>query len=432
MLIKLTEEYFSKERIEIYLLNAFALCSLFAFSVANIFILFFCIYALINYRDIRRSYEGSKIFHVFLIFATYISVSAFVFSNIFPETRELQINSIYWWLAPWTFLIISWLIRGREHLVFQMLQFSFVGFILRILTKSDWSLYRDWLSGGRYGFGYPWLVTSLFCAVFLAGVFIFRDKIIKNKASIIFYYLIGVPFVLFVMAINQSRGMFIIIALILFCSFFVFIKNIIYAHGQKRNIFAFFFIFLISSIILLSQYKNIKNRFIEENDVYEKILELDIKEIPYSSIGARIHFVDYGKKLIFERPFFGWGPGTSSTQYLTKTDNVFLSASDKENLSKFSHLHNLFLEVVVRLGLVGFVICLISIVIFVKIFKNTTNTTKGNIPKFFLVFLALNLYFNIYDFRYICQDYRNFLILYAGIFFSVIIINDINKLEWHK
>lgn len=432
MLIKFTEKYFKKEKIEIYSLNAFALCSLWEFSVANIFILFFCIYALVNYKDICRGYEGTKIFHVFLIFAVYISISALVFSEIFPETRGLQVNSIYWWLAPWTFLIISWLIRGREHLVFQMLQFSFVGFIFRILTKSEWSLYRDWLSGGRYGFGYPWLVTSLFCAVFLAGVFIFRDKIIKNKASIFFYYLIGVPFILFVMAINQSRGMFIVIALILFCSFFVFIKNIIYKHGQKRNVFVFFFIFLVGSIILFSQYQSIKKRFIEENYLYEKILKFDINEIPYSSIGARIHFIDYGKKLILERPFFGWGPGTSSTQYLTKTDSVFLSASEKENLSNFSHLHNLFLEVMVRLGLVGFVIISISFIAFIKAFKNTTNSTKGNMSEFFLVFLALNLYFNIYDFRYIYQDYRNFLILYIGIFFSIKIINDINKMESHK
>lgn len=432
MLIKLAKEYFKKDKIEIYSLNAFALCSLWAFSVTNIFILFFCFYALINHRDIRRSYEGSNIFYVFLIFSAYISISALVFSEIFPETRVFQINSIYWWLAPWTFLIISWLIRGRENLVFQMLQFSFVGFIFRILTKSDWSLYRDWLSGGRYGFGYPWLVTSLFCAVFLAGVFIFRDKIIKNKASILFYYLIGVPFVLFVMAVNQSRGMFIIIALILLYSFFAFIKNIFYSYEQKRNIFAFFFIFLVSAIILVSQYRNIEKRFIEESNLYEKILKFDIKEIPYSSLGARIHFMDYGKKLILERPFFGWGPGTSSTQYLTKTDSVFLSSSEKENLSKFSHLHNLILEVIVRLGLVGSVIIFISFISLVKIIKNTTNTSKNNMSKFFLVFIVLNLYFNVYDFRYIYQDYRNFLILYTGIFFSMMTINDINKLEWNK
>ena len=432
MLINFFHKFFTKERIEVFSLNAFALCSLCAFGMANIFILFFCIYALINHRDIRRSYEGSKIFYLFLIFAVYISISAIIFSEIFPETRKFQINSIYWWLAPWTFLIIAWLIRGRDRLVLQMLQFSFVGFLFRILSESDWSLYRDWLSGGRYGFGYPWLVTSLFCAVFLVGIFIFRDKIIKNKVATIFYYFIGVPFILFVMAVNQSRGMFIVIAFILFCSIFICIKNIFSEYGKKRNIITFLLIFVISSIILLSQYQNIKNRFIEESDLYEKILKFDIKEIPYSSIGARIHFIYYGKQLINERPFFGWGPGTSSTQYLAKRDNNFLTQSEKENLSEFSHLHNLFLEVVVRLGLVGFAISIVSVVIFIGIFKHKNKAMEINILNYFIIFIIFNLYFNVYDFRYIYQDYRNFLILYLGIFFSKIIINDMGKLEFNK
>lgn len=432
MLINFLHKFFTKERIEVFSLNAFALCSLCAFGLANIFILFFCIYALINHKDIRRPYEGSKIFYLFLIFAAYISISAIIFSEIFPETRKFQINSIYWWLAPWTFLIVAWLIRGRDYLIFQMLQFSFVGFLFRILTESDWSIYRDWLSGGRYGFGYPWLVTSLFCAVFLAGAFIFRDKILKNKVATIFYYFIGVPFILFVMAVNQSRGMFIVIALILFCSVLIFIKNIFFEYGRERNVLTFLFISVLSSFILLSQYKNIKNRFIEENYLYEKILKFDIKEIPYSSIGARIHFINYGKQLICERPFFGWGPGTSSTQYLAKKDNIFLTQSEKENLSAFSHLHNLFLEVVVRFGLVGFAIYFISVVVFIYFFKLKNKTIETNILNYCIVFTVLNLYFNIYDFRYIYQDYRNFLILYLGIFFSKIIINDISKLEWNK
>lgn len=426
---------FSKTTLEIFLLNTFALASFCAFNAAKVLVLFFCVYALINYKDIRESYEGSKIFYFFLIYTIYISISAFVFSEIFPETRIMQINSIYWWLAPWTFLIIAWLIRGRERVAIQMLQFAFLGFIIRILIKSDWTLYKDWLSGGRYDFGYPWLVTSLYCSIFLTGIFIFREKIKNKRTLVTIYFFLGFPFIMFVMVVTQSRGMFILIALMFLYFILIFVKNILFFPDKNKNIYTVLSILILCCLILLSQFNSIKSRFIEEKSLYEKISKFEIREIPYTSFGARIHLADYSRKLIAQRPFFGWGPGTSSTQYLRKLDSVVLSEKERIDLSPYWHLHNLFLEISVRFGLIGLTLHIIVIAFLAKLFINKKNTATKSIFNYFLVFAILNIYFNLYDFRYINSDYRNYLILFMGIFFSQIVMSDIGKernVAWEK
>ena len=401
------------ENIGIFLIYALSLLSFVNYNLSNYVLCLIILYTVINYEKFRDYYLKEKIINIFFIYILYILISAISFYYIFPETYKSQIYSVLWWIAPWTFIFISWIIQGKEKIIYNTFIFSILGFILRIIIKADWILISEFIPGYRYKVGFPFLLTSLYCGLFLSCLYIFR-KDLKLKKTIVLVPIVSlVIFLFFILALSQSRGMFILLILLLLFSLIHNIK-IFYEKKIETTIIILFIL-----VFTASQYKMINSRMSEEKLIYNKILLSEISEIPYTSIGARIHLFDYALSLVKQRPFFGWGPGTSATQYLTAREDVRYPLKDKFELSNFSHLHNIFLEISVRFGVVGLIIHLLILFYFVKTcFIGEINIFEDKIYTFFLTFSFLNISFNMYDYRYIYKDYRYVIIVFLGIFFS--------------
>jgi len=400
-----------KENPGLFLIYALSLFSFVNYNLSNYILGLILIYTTINYKSFIEYYKKDKLLIIFCIYMAYIVISSISFVYIYPEIYKQQVYSIMWWMAPWAFIFVSWIVRGRHEIIYNMFMFCLLGFITNIIIKTDWFLIDEWLSGSRYKFGYPWLLTSLYCGIFLSCIYIFRSKF--KKKYILGLLAIVIIFLFFVLIISQSRGMLVLLILLLFFSLIYNINNF---RDKKIQIFITFLCILIFSI---SQYKIVNSRTSEEKSTYSKILSSNINEIPYTSIGARIHLYDYALYLVKEKPFFGWGPGTSATRYLTTREDVEYPVNDKLQLSRFTHLHNIFLEISVRFGVIGFIVHLLIFFYFINIcFFNKINILKDNVYTFFLTFIFLNISFNMYDFRYIYKDYRYVFIVFLGIFFS--------------
>jgi O-antigen ligase len=96
------------------------------------------------------------------------------------------------------------------------------------------------------------------------------------------------------------------------------------------------------------------DRFVAESAAIHTLLSGNLDELPFSSIGVRIHSWAQSLNWIAERPVTGWGLNARS-------DVIQLGGRFPKHLkARFGHLHNSYLEILLGTGAVGFIfLCLL-------------------------------------------------------------------------
>ena len=79
------------------------------------------------------------------------------------------------------------------------------------------------------------------------------------------------------------------------------------------------------------------------------------------SVGGRLEMYNIAYKAIQERPLLGWGAGI-------RPKNFPQFATDPDHLLPFSNFHNLYLQIVLEIGFIGF---LVAMAIFIIVFHQT-------------------------------------------------------------
>ena len=120
-----------------------------------------------------------------------------------------------------------------------------------------------------------------------------------------------------------------------------------------------------SSFIILDGAKSI-NRFERLTTIQNEVstyFEGHEKRIESSkmSVGGRLEMYNIAFKAIQERPLLGWGAGI-------RPKNFPQFATDPDHLLPFSNFHNLYLQIVLEIGFIGF---LIAMAIFIIVFHQT-------------------------------------------------------------
>ena len=91
------------------------------------------------------------------------------------------------------------------------------------------------------------------------------------------------------------------------------------------------------------------DRVVQENATIQILLTGDLEELPFSSIGIRVHSWAEALKWIAERPVTGWG-------LKARSDVILLAEQFPDDIrTSFGHLHNGYLEILLGFGAVGFI-----------------------------------------------------------------------------
>jgi len=126
-------------------------------------------------------------------------------------------------------------------------------------------------------------------------------------------------------------------------------------------------------------------RIFAEQSSVRLVLDGDFENLPYSSIGTRIHSWRAGLELAAQHPFIGWG-GNAREYALAQVGWV-----PDEKAERFQHLHNSYLELLVQYGLIGLAWYLLLLGWLAK--STLSAWKKGNIPGDVALFFALFLVF---------------------------------------
>ncbi|WP_161940258.1 O-antigen ligase family protein [Aliivibrio fischeri] len=281
------------------------------------------------------------------------------------------------------FIFIAYWLKGNIKKVRTLWLFYAIGVFLTALIHSNDILadIMNGIAGQRIDFNYVNAnhLSALAGTILLgSSYYIYALNGIKNKILITLFILLPS---LFITIVSQGRQVWlaVLIASIL-------TPIIVAIISKKVNIKSISIILavVISSIYLASHIPTIEKRIHKESNIVPLILSGDVDNIPYSSMGIRMHFWSESIPWIKNNPLLGTGEGTRN--FVIKESNNL----PNKIKSKYTHLHNGHIELIISYGLLGVALFLY---IYTLIMYSSTFYKKNNevliISTMFILFFAI-------------------------------------------
>lgn len=285
-------------------------------------------------------------------------------------------------------LFMAWIIKDSNKYILGVLA-SFVAGLI-VLPWIDLSLIEE-IGNGWNGVRIDLNIrnaqhTALFYGIALLAMLTYSTrffKVKKNRVFIILLWGISVSFLMSIIVFSQVRAAWLALAICIVIGFLFLAKDIVQSSLNTKVVALLISIGVVSSVIFFSPIMD--DRVSSEKEVYQYFIDGNIEDMPYTSIGVRIHSWRAALQFWAESPIFGWG-GEARTLVIKETN--WLPEHVKNS---FGHLHNTYLEILVTYGILGLLWYLIFIgwlcLVVFKLYRR-----KG-ISKETMVFYSLCLIF---------------------------------------
>ena len=313
---------------------------------------------------------------VYLALVVYIVAYALFATHEFPETLRAQRIAVADWMHWLLFIPVAWVVCQHNKNLNIWLLLLAVGLLIRVLTNMEWDKLASIFSWPRTGFG---LVETVFAPV--AGMTTLGFLLLANRmtrptvqagrwSGLVFsgLWLAGLVIMLESLVLAQTRGVWLAAAIVfpvgLAVRYEYWLRN--HAFKSAKNIAMMVFILAIVGFFIHLNSTSLSSRIKSESlqsapdlvtKTVEGSVEGDKKVILTTGISYRLILWGIGLKSWKERPLLGWGPGTS--EYLVEqADNDLLKQhvtlqNGKELSLHLTHLHSVYLEIMVRFGVLG-------------------------------------------------------------------------------
>ena len=142
------------------------------------------------------------------------------------------------------------------------------------------------------------------------------------------------------------------------CGFVALAQGVRHRHyfGQNRILAtkSFLALAVVAGLLAWSAKDILYDRVVGENASIHILLTGDLEDLPFDSIGIRVHSWVESLKWIAERPVTGWGRKA-------RVDVIQLADRFPDSIkAQFGHLHNGYLEILLGFGAVGFIfVCIL-------------------------------------------------------------------------
>ncbi|WP_295441824.1 O-antigen ligase family protein, partial [uncultured Thiodictyon sp.] len=287
---------------------------------------------------------------------------------LFPAIASAQWQGAWAWTAPFLFVVPAWWLRRDPQLLWQVLAAAALGLAFGVLYKSDWALTPAMLHGLRYDFGFANLGLAFIASVALVGLVLLRARITGPRPWLGWpLWVLGLAALLFVLVVTQSRGAAVGLA----------IAGMLYAvilwRQQRRQsgpiprqarlalIAALLLVTLAAALLWATR----ERQMIDLRELTvgsQHALSYDES----ASVGIRLNLAELGLQVFAARPLLGFGPGTSTTEFLVPQRVVAVADYQRANAPRASHLHSVLIEGLTRFGLAGVLIAALLLAVLVR------------------------------------------------------------------
>lgn len=287
----------------------------------------------------------------FIIAAIAISLFIYLWSNaIFPEYGEHH-PSTGKLLSLCLFFPVAWWLGGDARNVLNLLMFAVIGFFVDLLLNGSWTDFAAGIAEKRVDFNMQNAQhAAIFFSVSFIGWLLFVRRVIgtevgRLKGIRILIWIFGIFFLGAGCIVTQTRSAWYGVAVALLFVAFIVLLNRKYALRQMFVGFAT--IVIVLAALLYPMSNMVSNRLSQETDVMHQLLAGDIENMPYSSIGIRVHTWVEAWKWIRQRPITGWG-GNIKADVFAESDTLPTWV-----VERFGHFHNSYIEILLSYGIIG-------------------------------------------------------------------------------
>jgi len=340
----------------------------------------------------RHQLKSDLVFQL-MILAVVIPWVLFGINALIDYESAIKYRSVNDLLKLFLFLPLAWWTGGSWAGAVRMLAIAFLGLITAVVLDPNLiqSLNQLW-SGVRVDFD---IHNAQHGALFFGLVIIFCvcrfSQRVRNE-----------PVLTWINALLFFAGLFGLIGLVgtqgraallgLFaCGFIALVQGVRQGKllGQKRmSAKGVLFLVLVAGLLVWSAKDFLHDRLVAEKTSFHALLTGNLEELPFSSIGIRIHSWAEALKWIAERPVTGWGQKARS-------DVIPLGERfpDEFKAAGWGHLHNGYLEIVLGFGAVGFVfLCVLWVVLLRRIKLAASKDLYAFALYSSIFFLVLNMF----------------------------------------
>ncbi len=337
------------ERLGITGLYAFAIGGFFSTTLAGFgLFLMVCAFALAPPLG-ASSLLRDPMARLLAVFLAYLVVRTAWAIYEFPETARAQIDLAWTWAGVWLFAFVARWVDARA--IPTIAGLALAGFILGAARRQNWTELPQLIEGMRAGFGYGIPQAGLFSAVGVIGLACFAPRFLRERNGrwaalarlVLWAGLLGL--VIEMLLITQSRISWLAVALIGSVTALLTLWQARKKGFRISRTWALLALTVVGGSIALVLFVNrdvIALRYTQYVHSTEALSRAaDGARVADDPVEIRVGLLRYGLERWRERPWFGWGPGT----------RVAAMASSVPR--DVGHLHNTYLELLVRLGLVG-------------------------------------------------------------------------------
>ncbi|MBZ9573752.1 O-antigen ligase family protein [Halomonas coralii] len=254
------------------------------------------------------------------------------------------------------FIAVAWWLGGSTRNTLVLWGLALIGYLMASFVLPGPDEWLRGLQGQRIGFGIRNNQHgSMLFGVALLGTVIFSRRFMAPEDRWIVWR-IAVWSVVFAIcttavAIGQTRAIWLALVVALPVAGIIMLLWAGY-RGMGRRLLKPVMAGLVAGLVLALVAGwlfggVLVERITTESSVIEQLMAGNIQDVPYSSIGIRIHSWVAAFQWIAERPLVGWGGGGRS---LVIEHTPWLPDVVKQH---FGHLHNFFIEIWVAYGLLG-------------------------------------------------------------------------------
>ncbi|MGQ9659178.1 MAG: O-antigen ligase family protein [Thermochromatium sp.] len=326
------------------------------------------------------------------------------------------------WLKLMLFIPLAHWCADRPERVRRLWLLAALGFTLAVVRKIDWAHFGWAFFSTRFESYLPAIAFGMLTGLGALGLLALRQAFWGRFASgwsrrvRMTLWAFWLLFMLEGLLLSQSRGSWLAflgaLALLVVLDWRAHSTANGTRFGREGYRFAVPVVGLALLGGLLVQMEIVQKRFTEHAGTLLEIARGETSAIESDSVGLRFKALLFARDLWGERPWFGWGAGTSRELIATSGRPEALFDYDHW----LPHLHNTYAEILVQFGLVGLI--LIAALVWALARSGFQADRAGRLPadlgRFYLVTLVFVLIWCLFNYRVVRTDWLFFWILVAG------------------
>jgi O-antigen ligase len=373
-------------------------------------------------------WRRDPLMRLFVAFAAYVCLSAYLAAAELPQSRQMQIQDALDWLKLFAFLPIAWWLKGDLKRINLILVLAVLGLMIGMLRHVDWHNLVHMKVPERTGFQLKIIFSGLISGTVILALLVFAPRIwavgrsAVLRVTFIVLWVAGLYLAAYMLLAGLSRGAWL--AAVSVISITLFIRYALPNRTAKTPLgktipVALLALMVVGGVAGLNLEK-ILSRLQAENDVAASLMQGETEQLPPTSLGFRFNVQRFGLHKWLERPVFGWGTG--STVYLIAHSGKaqLLHPSFKGGVAWMDQLHNTYLEILVRFGVVGAALLIMGALLLIRaVFRAYA---AGLMPRDYTLFLVgsfgLVAIWSLFDFRALHADWRAYWVCLAGIAYT--------------